>query len=156
PGMTLGENEPGRDTYLEDGSIAVDPVTERVYVLRRTVVTHEEPDGTEWSETFKHLYQVSPDGAGARLLADVSDLSDLRMLFPRDQVLLMAERDGQDLLRVLDPATGAVLREVETAARYHGTRLSPSGRFVAVADNTSPAAPIHIIDTTTYDIVEIP
>ena len=24
-GMTLGENAPGRDTYLEDGSIAVDP-----------------------------------------------------------------------------------------------------------------------------------
>ncbi len=154
-GMTLGENAPGRDTYLEDGSIAVDPVTERVYVLRRTVVTHEDSDGDEWSETFKHLYQVSPDG-GARMLADVSDLDDLRMLFPRDQVLLMAERDGQDLLRVLDPSTGAVLREIATDARYHGTRLSPSGRFIAVADNTEGAAPIHIIDTTTYDIVEIP
>jgi hypothetical protein len=155
-GMTLGENAPGRDTYLEDGSIAVDPVTELVYVLRRTEVTHEETDGTRWIETFKHLYQVSPDGGGARHLADVSDLEDLRMLFPRDQVLLMGERGGQDLLRVLDPSTGAVLRELHTDARYHGTRLSPSGRFVAVADNTSTTAPIHIIDTTTYDIVEIP
>src|SRR5690606_17889381 len=86
-GMTLGENGPGRDTYLEDGSIAVDPVTETAYVLRRTDVTHEEADGTTWRETFKHLYRVSPDDAGAHLLADVSDLDDLRMLFPRDQVL---------------------------------------------------------------------
>lgn len=155
-GMTLGENGPGRDTYLEDGSIAVDPVTETAYVLRRTDVTHEETDGTTWRETFKHLYRVSPDDAGAHLLADVSDLDDLRMLFPRDQVLLMAERHGQDLLRVLDPSTGAVLRELQVDARYHGTRLSPSGRFVAVADNTGGTAPIHIIDTTTYDIVEIP
>lgn len=155
-GMTFGENEPGRDTYLEDGSIAVDPVTETIYVLRRTDVRHEEADGTTWSETFKHLHQVRPDGGPARLLADVSDLDDLRMLFPRDQVLLMGERAGQDLLRVLDPSTGAVLRELETHARYHGTRLSPSGRFIAVADNTTSTAPIHIIDTTTYDIVEIP
>ncbi len=155
-GLTLGENFPGRDTYLEDGSIAVDPITERVYVLRRTTVTHEDSEGRETQEVFKHLYAIEPDGGPPRHLADVSDLEDLRMLFPRGQVLLMGERDGTDLLRVLDPTSGAVLREVPTTARYHGTRLSPSGRFVAVADNAATDVPIHIIDTETYEIVEVP
>lgn len=157
-GLSFGENGPGRDTYLEDGSIAVDPLTETVYVLRRTEVTHDEGGPGERTEVFKHLYAIDPGGGGGapRHVADVSDLEDLRMLFPRDQVLLMGERAGQDLLRVLDPSTGALLREIETDTRYHGTRLSPSGRFVAVADNADPMLPIHLIDTETYDTVVVP
>lgn len=156
-GLTLGENGPGRDTYLEDGSIAVDPITETIYVLRRTEVTHTSSDGTVTGTDYvKQLYSIGPDGGAPRLLADVSDLDDLRMLFPRGQVLLMGEQYGSDLLRVLDPATGGVLREVSTSSRYYGTRLSPSGRYVAVADNADPTLPIHIIDTETYDIVAVP
>jgi len=34
--------------------------------------------------------------------------------------------------------------------------MSPSRRLVAVADNNQSAAPIHVIDTATRDIVEIP
>ena len=47
-------------------------------------------------------------------------------------------------------------REIETDARYHGTRLSPSGRFVVAADNNDPEVPIHLIDTTTYDAIVLP
>ena len=41
-GLTLGENKPGDDTYLEGGAIAVDPQTENVYVLKRSTVWDEE------------------------------------------------------------------------------------------------------------------
>ncbi|HEY8429889.1 MAG TPA: hypothetical protein VIL20_16005, partial [Sandaracinaceae bacterium] len=131
-------------------------ITETVYVLRRTMVTYDDGEPGERTEVFKDLYAIDPGGGAPRHVADVSDLDDLRMLFPRDQVLLMGERNGRDVLRVLDPSTGALVREVETAARYHGTRLSPSGRFVAVADNAASGVPIHLIDTETYEIVAVP
>ncbi len=157
-GMTLGENTPGgtRGTYLEDGSIAVDPRTERVYVMRRNTITREDASGRMYEETFsKELFVVDPDSGTPRLLADVSDLSDLRMLFPPGQVLLMGERRGFDVLRPLDPISGATIREVETNARYHGIRMAPSGRYIAVADNSDPDVPLHLIDSRSFQILPI-
>jgi hypothetical protein len=41
-------------------------------------------------------------------------------------------------------------------ARYHGTRMSPSGRYLAAADNNESSAPIHVIDTETLQSMVIP
>jgi hypothetical protein len=151
-GLTFGENTPGDDTWLEAGSIAVDSRTENIFVLHK--VQHERQYGNEIS---KVLYAAHPDSESTTIIADVTNYRDLRILFPKDSVLLMAEDSlGNDRLTLLDPVDFALKKEMATTARYHGTRLSPSGRYLAVADNHPESAPIHVFDTATLQSVEIP
>lgn len=153
-GLSFGENQPGDDTWLEAGSIAVDPRTENVFVLN--LVQHE-PGGWGGSYTSKVLYAVHPDRETVSVVADVSNYRDLRILFPRDSVMLMGENSlGNDRLTLLDPASLRVKAQKTADARYHGTRLSPSGRYLAVADNLPASAPIHVLDTETLQSVVIP
>lgn len=78
------------------------------------------------------------------------------MLFPAGAVLVMAERAGRDQLSLYDPDTLALRLRASPPVRYHGTRMSPSRRFVAVADNTSEQAPIHVIEGDTLRTTVIP
>ena len=50
----------------------------------------------------------------------------------------------------------AFLRQRDAPGRYWGTRTSPAGRFVAVADNEALHAPIHILDASTLDVEVVP
>jgi hypothetical protein len=173
-GFTLGLNEAGDDTYLDNGrpptddghvgegegwcvyngAIAVDDRTDEVYTLVSTsMVECDEIDHA--TETTKDLYVVSPTTHVPRRVMDLTDRDDVRVLFPRDKLLVMSERDGHDVLSYLDPATHRVTFEMEAQVRYNGTRMSPSRRFLAVADNTSAFAPIHIIDTEELGLVDV-
>lgn len=152
-GQTLGEKQPGDDVWLEQGSIGVDPVTETSYVLH---VVHAEGKDASETEPTKNLYAINPDTAAVTHVADVTGLADLRILFPEQAVLLMGEVDGKDQLRKLDISTYDETDRKDTTARYNGTRLSPSRRYVAVADNIPESAPIHIIETATLSTVEVP
>lgn len=155
-GFTLGENQPGQDTYLGSGAIAVDPITETSFVLRWT----DRPGTYDTERERQAIFAVPPDGDGAARVADVTGLSDIRMLFPRDGVLVMGERsDGgveRDELRLLDRWTYTTLRSAVAPTRYNGTRLSPSRVWLAVADNNRSDAPIHILDTRTLEARVVP
>lgn len=166
-GLSLGENGAGDDTYLEDvpivspgeighatGSIAVDHRRETTFVLKTTAdwtnVWRDEP------KIEKELFAIFPDTADVLSMGDYSDAKDLRILFPESGVLVMSETDGQDRLELFGERTLAPKKTVERDVRYHGTRMSPSRDFIAVADNTSAKNPIHILDGETLESAIIP
>lgn len=181
-GLTLGENSPGDDTYLDDGrppveddpddpndtpyvgddhgwcvfngSIAVDPRTEIAYTAVSTGAVECE-DWWSGATDEKVIYGVE-QGALPRALMDVTGKDDVRILFPQDQILVMAEENERDTLTFLDPDTYEPIVEMQESVRYHGTRMSHSRRFVAVADNTSDQPDIHLIDSATHEIAVIP
>lgn len=155
-GFTLGENGPGNDTWMEAGSIAVDPRTENAFVMRTNGEWVEGTGSRPERREVKTLYAMEPDCGGYRLVRDVSEYADVRMLFPAESVLIMAESSGVDRLIKLDPDSFRELDSRSTGARYNGTRLSSSRRFIAVADNDLDTAPIHVIDSRTLDIEQIP
>lgn len=139
-GLSLGENNPGGDTYLEYGSIAVDDRTEKSFVLNSYTDKND-------IEEISLLRAVDPDSGLVSEVADLSGRDDARILFPASGILVMSEENGKDELLLLDKDTFAEKQREPVDVRYHGTRMSPSRNWVAVADNTSAAAPIHIIDT---------
>lgn len=144
-GGAVDSNEPGADTYLGFGAIAVDPRTETAFV-----VSGDDGSGGK-------LWAVEADAGHARLVQDLGGARDLRLLFPTSGLLLMSEADdGRDTLTLLDHTSFAVKKTVTKPARYHGTRVSPSGRFLAVADNAAQGAPIHVVDTATLEHVVVP
>jgi len=153
-GLSLGENLPGSDVYLGDGSIAVDDVTETSFVLA-SQDSSTAADGTT-TASKQTLFAVTPELGIVRTAADLSDRTDPRLLFPNSGLLIMSELDGKDRLDLLDRITLVPQKSVEMPVRYHGTRMSPSRSFVAVADNTSIKAPIHIIETDTLETHIIP
>ncbi len=157
-GLTLNENNPGGDdgpslgTYLENGSIAVDARTENVFVL--ATKTDLDTD-----VKTKRLQVAGLSDTRARTLANLGGLQDLRILFVEDGVMVMGERGVGEELIVYDKAGEKELRRVSSDARYHGTRVSRSGRFVAVADNhggDNNRNPIHLISTHDLSTVKIP
>ncbi len=158
-GESLSERRAGGDTWVEPvddpdggvttGAIAVDPVRETTYVLQAS-------GGLGTAQRRRSLLAVDPDQATTRTVASLDGTTDVRVLFPSGGVLVMAERGGRDQLSLFDPDSLALRLRVDPAVRYHGTRMSPSRRFVAVADNTSDQAPIHVIEGDTLRTTIIP
>lgn len=138
-GFSLGENNPGADTYLEYGSIAVDDRTEKSFLLNN----YTDDNGVQETSLLR---AVDPDFNVVHEVADLSGRDDARILFPASGVLVMSEKDGKDELLLLDKDTFVEKQREPLDVRYHGTRMSPSREWIAVADNTSVTAPIHIVD----------
>jgi hypothetical protein len=143
-GLSLNENQAGTDVYLGFGDIAVDDRTEASFIRRVHTVT--DPETAKESST-SILIAVDPDTGAARDVADLTNRDDPRLLFPKTGVLVMSETAGHDRLELLDKDTFAPITSEDAMVRYHGTRMSPSRSWIAVADNTSDKAPIHILDT---------
>ena len=112
-GLTLGENKPGGSTNLEYGSIAVDPKSEVSYVMETKKFA---------GVTTKTLYSIHPDAGNPIPVVDLTDYEDIRIVFPKNHVLVMAEKGGVDSLMVLDPDTMAVVDTMATPGRYKGGR----------------------------------
>lgn len=153
-GLSLGQNLPGTDVWLGDGSIAVDDRTETSFVLAgEKANASSDPAASPATQT---LFAVDPDLGAVREAADLTGRTDPRLLFPASGLLVMSEKDGKDRLDLFDNKTLVPKNSVEVPVRYHGTRMSPSRKLVAVADNTSVKAPIHIIETDTLETHVIP
>ncbi len=168
-GATFGERFAGEDTYLEPndfhetddgrevglGSIGVDPLTEQSFVVQE--VRTRDDDG-ELLDERKTLFAVPPDASAPSGSVDLSHLSDLRILFPGDEVVVLGEQDGADNLGFLDAHTLQVRDTLPAheGARYHGTRLSPSKKYLAVCDNNQDPCPIHLVDLETRTTEIIP
>lgn len=139
-GLSLGENVPGGDTYLELGEIAVDDRTDQSFLLD----TITDKDGVELRSTLR---AIDPDSGAVSDVADLTGRDDSRILFPASGILVMSEDNEKDELLLLDKDTFEEKAREPVNVRYHGTRMSASREWVAVADNTSEKAPIHILDT---------
>jgi hypothetical protein len=155
-GLSLGENTPGSDVSLEGGAIAVDDRTETSFVLRKANEAASADPSTTPPPPASALYAVRSDAKTVSEVKDLTGRSDLRILFPDPGILLMSEEDGKDRLELFDNQSFAPLQSVDLDIRYHGTRMSPSRKFIGVADNTSEKAPIHIIDAATLERRVIP
>lgn len=155
-GLSFGEKTPGSDVYLEAGDIAVDDRTETSFVLQTATPEASSDPKAQPPTPASALFAISPVTGSVSKLATMTDRSDARMLFPDNGVLLMSEINGKDRLELFDKDTLAPLDSASMSVRYHGTRMSPSRKYIAVADNTSEKAPIHIIDTASLEPRIIP
>ncbi|MCO4764079.1 MAG: hypothetical protein KC502_21390 [Myxococcales bacterium] len=147
-GLSLGDNTPGQDTFMELGAIAVDHVTDTSFVLRKG------PDATG-DGVIKSLWAVPHKGT-PKPIATLDGQGDVRVLFPHSGVLVMAESNGKEQLTLLDRTTFKVMASAVHDARYAGTRMSPSRRWIAVADNKHKSIPLLLIDTTTLKTRALP
>lgn len=187
-GLTFGENKPGGDTQLDPsggemeynadlgtlyqhavGDPAVERDEDRVWVVHtETLITGVNGAvGTSGKTTSRsHLATVQPDGTATNIL-ETTNTRDVRIVFPRDdRALVMAEKDGNERLALVDTNQGTKLRSKSTKYRYWGTRTSPSGKFLVVCDNNAKpivdpvtkaektVCPLHLIDTDTLDKAE--
>jgi hypothetical protein len=150
-GLSFGENLPGSDVYLADGSIAVDDRTETSFVLQTAPQQAATASGAQPPPPESALFAVNPDTGGVQKVTSMTGRTDPRMLFPASGLLLMSELNGRDKLELFDKDTFAPLQSVELDIRYHGTRLSPSRNYIGVADNTTANYPIHIVDAATLE-----
>lgn len=150
-GLTLGENLPGTDVYLGDGSIAVDDRTETSFVLQTAPEQAATTAGAQPPPPESALFAVNPDTGDVQKVTTMTGRTDPRMVFPTSGLLLMSELNGKDKLELFDKDTLAPLQSDEVPVRYHGTRLSQSRDYIAVADNTSANYPIHIINAATLE-----
>lgn len=148
-GFSLGEKNPGADTYLEFGDVAVDDRTEKAFLLHTTFEQVEGSSETnpQYEEDASRLVSIDPDSGAVTQVADLTGRADARILFPSSGILVMSEQDGKDELLLVDHQTFEEKKRSKANARYHGTRMSASRDWVAVADNTATKAPIHILDT---------
>ncbi|MDI1483306.1 hypothetical protein [Polyangium sp. y55x31] len=151
-GLSLGENNPGQDTWLGNGAIAVDDRTETCFVLASDTEDAAQPEKILAST----LFAIDPDTGLVREAANLTGRDDPRLLFPASGLLVMSEESEKDRLDLYDHETLALKKSVELDIRYHGTRMSPSRKFIGVADNTSDKAPIHVIEADTLDRHVIP
>lgn len=153
-GLSLNEKNASTDTYLENGAIAVDGITGNAFMLHS--IFAQPIAGEQPKIVSKIVYSAHPDSPGVRKVLDLTKYEDVRMLFPKDGILVMAETNGLDELFLLDRLTFAIKKSKKTQSRYNGTRTAPSGRFIAVCDNTQNPCPIHVIQTDTLETVVIP
>lgn len=154
-GLSFGEKTAGSDTYLEGGAIAVDDRTETSFVLHRATKTTDAEAGPT-TTSIEAIFAVSPDGSQIDKVQDMAERNDVRILFPESGIMLMSELNGKDRLQLFDNKTFAEKSSSDLSIRYHGTRMSPSRKWIAVADNTSEKAPIHIINGATLETTVVP
>ena len=151
--MSLGENEPGGDTYVDPpppaagehrmGALAVERDEDQLWLVHEA-----NRDGA----IRTHLAAVDPETGSTFDVMDVAGLGDLRVVFPADdRMIIMGESGGRDQLVLLDTAARRPIAWQTAPTWYWGTRTSPSGRALVVADNVAPLAPLHVIDTATLD-----
>lgn len=146
-GLSLGLNTPGAPAHVGSGSLAVDDRTDTAFVLAE----QRAAKGME-----RRLYGVPPEGEPVHVASSTHG-RDQRLLFPDAGVLLMSETaDGGEELALFDRTTFAERRSAKVSSRYRGTRVSPTGKWIAVADNDDDALPIHVIDPSTLRVRPIP
>ena len=177
-GLSLGESSPGGSEWLEPtvvetdamgnptgrshGALAVDPRTENVFVMQTTGSYAELIGSRPEPGELKMLHSIDPNSGRVQTVSDVSELADVRIVFPKDGVMVLGEGPRGEEIRMLNADTFEPRWERTTDAHYNGLRLSGRRRYIAAADNPtnhrqdSPNLPIHIIDSLTSEIAVVP
>lgn len=150
-GLSLGENDPNGNlgSYLGDGRVAVDPVTETAYTL-------VERTASKTAARSQLLFGVKAGGKVAEKVIDLGDRSDPRLLFLSSGMLVMSQKGVHEELVLLDRDTFAPKKTKLADTWYWGTRLSATKRYFAVADNEGLDHDIHVIDSETLETHVMP
>jgi hypothetical protein len=145
-GLTSGENSPGQDTYLESGAIAVDSRTDTSFVLSRSA-----------SGQRQQLYAIAPGATRAKPVLDLSGTTNVRVVFPKKDVLILAERGGATDLILVDQDSLLVRQTAVAQTIFNDTRVSPSGKWVLAAEGPSIVdEPNDVIDAETLAVHPVP
>lgn len=150
-GLSLGENNPNGNlgSYLGDGRVAVDPVTETAYTLL------ERTDSKTFAKS-QILFGVKAGGDVAQKVIDLGDREDPRLLFLSSGMLVMSQKGSSEEMVLLDRDTFKPKKTALADTWYWGTRLSASKRHFAVADNEGLHHDIHVIDSTSLETHVLP
>ncbi len=144
------DSEPGGDgpaSSVGTGGIAVDPRTENIFALRGAI------SGTAQND----VYAIAPDSGQITPLIALAPQADVRVLFPRNSVMVIAEPGaGTTQLARFDANTLAMTNKATTTAQFWGTRTSPTGTYVAVGDSSTQEVPIDVIEADTLAIHPLP
>src|SRR5438067_1701452 len=133
------DNQPGQDSWLDPnfttahsvGALAVEKDETHVWLVHGGTKYY----GTPNEEHRAFLSAIDPLNGHVKDVLDVTQGTDRRMVFTGpSSAVLMTEFDGAERLDVLDTDGLTVQNEQVVPALYAGTRTSPSGRFLAVAD----------------------
>lgn len=150
-GLSLGENNPDSNlgSYLGDGRVAVDPVTETAY----TLLERTDPTTLERSQI---LFGVKAGATDAKKVFDLGDREDPRLLFLSSGMLVMSQKGLREEMVLLDRNTFQPKKTALADTWYWGTRLSASKKYFAVADNEGLHHDIHVIDSATLETRVLP
>lgn len=134
---------------VKHGNVAVDGRTGTTFVVQ---AVKSAPCN---AAARRALFAIPKAQAAVRVM-DVTGREDIRITFPEDRVLIMAESNGVDDIFYLDPIDLRITAKLRSRARYHASRTSPSRRFVTVADNPQKTGALHVIDTREFVTTVIP
>lgn len=159
-GSVHDSNEPGSAQTIVEGRVAVDPVTETMYVVRsvdgglpsswipeRPLTIGCVGDGgvtpmtsNDW---YSQLLAIDPDTGAKQIITSFAWSPNAQVVFPPAGILLsLGEVGSPGELRLFDRATRTIIgRQAIPSGFVRSLFLSPSGRFVAIAsgDFSSPA-----------------
>lgn len=159
---------PGFDNYVEpdDDVVSSDWILVGDRCVKHGRVAADARTGTAWvvqsvraspcnGVPRRTLWAVPLGGEPVRIM-DVTRREDVRVTFPEDRVLVMAEEGGLDQLYFLDPHDLRITAKLSSRAQYFGSRTSPTRRFVTVADDKRRTGALHVIDTREFVTIAIP
>ena len=156
------ESTPGGDgpsSVVSAGGLAVDPRTETTFVMQRAPLPGGGMPGDPSVTTARGgpIFAIDPDTGASRRVADLTGLDSIRVLFPRSSMMVMGENlSSGDVLMRFDDTTLAMTQQVSTSASFWGTRTSPTGTYVAGADNSKFNAPINVIEADSLSVHAMP
>ena len=157
------ESTPGGDgpaSVVSAGGLAVDPRNEMTFVMQRAAGGGDSSDSGDPSVSVSQggpIYAIDPDAGTSRVVTDLTGLDSIRVLFPRSSVMVIGENlSVGDVLMRFDDTTLSMTQRVATTASFWGTRTSPTGTYVAVADNSMLNHPINVIEADTLAVHAMP
>jgi len=145
---------PDGDTFALESPEGPGAVDVRDARTGRSVRTFDGHDGAITAVAFNHdgtLLATTGDDGATRVWdpRTGTDLHTLQSLgesaargpsFSADGSLLAAAWPGENVVQVLDLATGHVVREIHSVPEPNSTSFDPSGRRIAVSSNAQSAA----------------
>ncbi|MFO0612593.1 MAG: hypothetical protein U0414_08405 [Polyangiaceae bacterium] len=150
-GLSLGENDPNGNlgSYLGDGRVAVDPVTETAFTLV------ERTDSKTLAKS-QLLFGVKAGSDTAKKVIDLGDREDPRLLFLSSGMLVMSQKGTSEEMVLLDRNSFAQKKTAIADTWYWGTRVSATKNYFAVADNEGLHHDIHVIDANSLETHVMP
>jgi hypothetical protein len=165
-GLAAGEPDPDQDLDPGDTYTSSDWIQVGAHCVRHGNVAVDYRTGTSWvvqavrdapcnGNARRTLFAVQ-SGKQATRIMDVTRHEDVRITFPEDRVLVMAEYQGLDEIYMMDPDDLRITAKLRSRAQYYTSRTSPSRRYVTVADSLGKTGALHVIDTREFVTTVIP
>lgn len=129
-------------------SIAIEPSERALWVKH----AERNPAGT----TRAHLAAIDPITHIVTDVLDVSELTGLRVSFPRaERMLVMGHLPSGEAIALVDTVRHQVLAKQTSPTRFFASLVSPSGNHSLVCESIyplpNPGCPLRLLDNTTLE-----